>query len=330
MRGLRLFPARILPIWLVLIVAGCRSGAAKGSPENLLAEGKKALAADDLDRAQSMFRGVTERHENAPEAEEALVLLADTRRRAGEGDASRTSFESFARKYPNSPFSLQAAESEFQLGQDQFAGRMDGFLFFKADPGAGVRTMQHMQIHYKNHSLADDALVAVAQYRLSEREYDEAARTLRRLLSEYPRSEHGPWARYNLAYSLWLQNAGPVYDIRLLLQSRRAFEDFIGTTRQRGEAERFEERIAQARELIAKIDVRIAAYRYEVGRFYERTDHPVSAIYYYRLCARNLPASKPAQLARERIEALSAEHPDAARKAASALLDTGSEDGTSR
>jgi outer membrane protein assembly factor BamD (BamD/ComL family) len=181
---------------------------------------------------------------------------------------------------------------------------MPGFLFFGADRGYGTRVLDHMQVHFRNYSMADDALVAVADYYVDDKDYEGATDTLRRLLAEYPRSEHMLWARFQFARTLWLQNQGALYDERLLIQSKRGFEDYVGTARLMGEAERQAAQIETAEQMIVRINERMAEKEYRIGRFYERTKAPRSAIYYYRHCMRSYPDTFYAGESRKRIGAL--------------------------
>jgi tetratricopeptide (TPR) repeat protein len=188
---------------------------------------------------------------------------------------------------------------------------MPGFLFFGADKGYGARILDHMQVHFRNHSLADDALKRVADYRLAEKDYVEAAETLRRLLAQYPRGEYMLWARFQLARSLWLLNQGPLYDERLLLQSRRGFEDYVGTARLMGETERQAQEIAAAQDYVVRINERLAEKEYLIARFYERTRAPRAALYYYRHCVRTYPDTVYGKRCQERVGEIEAENAEA-------------------
>jgi outer membrane protein assembly factor BamD (BamD/ComL family) len=294
----------LLPFWLALSLGGCRAAIAKGPPDQLLARGKQFLEAKDYRRAEPQFRGVQQRHPESDEAEEAQFLLAETRRHRRKGQTAFESYKKFVERYPNSRFSVGAAVGEYRLGMDHLEGRIPGFLFFKSPRSYGVRILAHMQIHFRNHSLADDALVKVANWHLKKKEYEQAAVVLRRLLSEYPRSPNMLWARYQFGRTLWLQNQGALYDERLLRQSRRAFEDFIGTARLTGQAQRLAKRVDAAQRMIKRIDDRIARKGYETGRFYERRRHPSSAVYYYEHVRKSYPGSKYATESEKRLKKL--------------------------
>lgn len=279
---------RLGAVLLLSLAAACAS-LPQGEAPALLAEGKTLYGKDDWNGAKRYAEAILKRHPDSDEAEEALFLTAECERKLKEGTKSFETYKKFVDKYPNSRFSVGVAVGEYELGMAYLKGEMPGFLFFGADAGYGTRVLDHMQIHFRNHSLADDALVKEAEYFLKEREYEEASTTLKRLLAEYPRSENMLWGRFQLSRSLWLQNQGPLYDERLLLQSRRGFEDYIGTARLLGEADRQQAQIQTAEEMVGKINERLAEKEYLIGRFYERTKAPKSALYYYRHCVLTYP-----------------------------------------
>jgi len=290
----------LLPIWLVVLTTGCRAFYT-GEPDELLAKGKEKREAKKYGDAIKYFRGVDEKHAESPQAEEALYLLADTRRLNRKGQSSYQTYRRFVERYPNSRYSVAVAEGEFQLGLDHFEGRIPGFWFFGPDEKLGVTLLEHMQLHFPNHSLADDALVRVAEWQIEEKEYNDATDVLRRLLSTYPRSPHRFWARYHLARTLWLRNAGTLYDEQLLIRSRRAFEDYVATAKLAGVEDEQAERVTEAQKMIGRIDERRSEREYENGRFYERTGYPQSALVHYHSCVKHWPDTPAAKRSRARI-----------------------------
>jgi outer membrane protein assembly factor BamD (BamD/ComL family) len=296
---------------VLALLAAC-SSLPKGEPSALLPEAKALYAKGDVGNARRYAESVVKGHPESEEAEEALFLLAECRRKLEQGTRAFENYKTFVDKYPNSRFAVGIAAGEYELGMAYLRDEMPGFLFFGADAAFGTRILDHMQIHFRNHSLADDALVHVADFFMRDADYEQATDALKRLLAEYPRSEHTLWARFQFARTLWLQNQGPLYDERVLLQSRRAFEDYVGTARLLGEAERQKEQIESAEQMIVRINERLAEKEYLIGRFYERTKAKTSALYYYRHCVRTYPGTEFAATCARRageIEAAAAPAP---------------------
>ncbi len=293
----------LLPIWLIALCVGCRS-TYSGPSEELLAKGKAAKEAKKYPDATRYFLGIDRDHVETAEHEEGLFHLADTRRLRGKGQSSFQTYRRFVEKYPNSRFSVAVAEGEFQLAMDHLEGRISGFLFFGSDQRLGVTIMEHLQLHFPNHSLADDALVRAADFELKAENYDNTIELLQRLLSDYPRRQHRFWARYQLARTLWLTNEGAVYDDLVLQKSKRAFEDFVATVKAAGVENEHAEHVAAAQAMMLRIDERRAEREYANGRFYERIGRPMSARVHYETCVSAFPTSQAAEKSKNRMQRL--------------------------
>ncbi len=294
----------ILPLWLAFLAPGCQLALPKGTPEELIAGARRHFEAKEWKEASRYSEAVRRNHEASDEAEEATFLYADSSRRLLKGQRSFSAYQKLAERWPTTRFSVEAAVTQFDLGVDHLDGKFPGVLFFGRNRAFGVRILEHMQVHYRNHSLADDALMRVSDWHLAHGDHDAATEVLRRLLANYPRSTFTMRARFQLARSLWLQCQGADYDERLLLQARRGFEDFIATAQQQGLAESLGEQIEASRRLVAAIVETLSEKHYRIGRFYERTGHPGSAIRYYEQTVVRYAGTKGAADAEERLRRL--------------------------
>ncbi len=298
--------ARFLPIWFAALLAACGT-APKEPPDRLLALGKGLAADKRWNRARLHFDALVKRHPAAVEVEEAQFLIAEMRRFAQQGASAFDAYKRFIERYPTSRFSVAAAEAEFALGVEYLEGQMPGFLFFPPDRGQGIKILSHMQVNFRNHSLADDALVRSGDYLMGNGDSKEAAESYRRLLAEYPRSEYGIGARRSLAMALWRLSEGAAYDERSILQAARAFQDYVEVVRLRNaEAEMESGRVAEAEARIQEIRERLAEKQVFIARLYERRNQPRSAAFYYEYCVRQYPDTEHARLAAESLSRLGA------------------------
>ena len=229
---------------------------------------------------------------------------AETKRLQRYGGSAFSGYKDFALRYPNSGWSVAAAEGQYKLGIAYFEKDLWGFLFFKPDPTVGGRVMEHMQVHYRNHALADDALMVTGDFFMTRKEWQDAQTFYQRLLSQYPRSKFVLRARFQYARALWRMSEGPDYDERILLDARRGFKDFIAAVRAEEQVEDLEKQIASAEQVIAQIQERLARKQYRIGKFYERTDRPGAALFYYRYCLTEYPDSEYAKNCAERADEL--------------------------
>jgi len=297
------FARRTVPFWLPLLLLACKA-VPNLPPDELLTGGKQLREEKKYARASEYFYAIKRRHPESLEDEEASYLLADTKRLERYGGSSFKAYEDFATRYPNSRFSVAAAEGEYRLGQAYFERDLWGILFFKPDPAVGARVMEHMQVNYRNHELADDALLMAGDYFAGKRKWEDGLVFYRRLLQEYPRSRHVLRARFQLARSQWEMSEGADYDERLLYDARRGFHDFVASVRVEGKQEELAPQIESAESAIAAIDERMAKKLYRIGRFYERTKHPGSALWYYNHCLTRYPDSESAKDCARRAEVL--------------------------
>jgi outer membrane protein assembly factor BamD (BamD/ComL family) len=286
---------------LALALFAC-SSVPKAEPATLLAEGKRLREAGEGKQAAKYFKAVEGQHPEADEVEEALFLRAETQRELRNPQRAFEAYQKFVERYPHSRFSIGVATGEYDLGTALLEGKFPGFFIFRTDPSYGVQVLGHLHVHFRNHSLADDALMRIADFHIEEKEYEEAVDALRTLLQQYPRSPFVLRARFVLARSFWLQSAGPDYDERTLEHARRTFEDFLGTVRL--QKENLPEKIEAAQEMIRTINERLAEKHYRIGRFYERTEHPRSARYHYEFCVRSFPGAAFAERSSKRLEAM--------------------------
>ncbi|MEM8884871.1 MAG: outer membrane protein assembly factor BamD [Planctomycetota bacterium] len=298
-RNLALF----LPIWLIALTA-CVSPVPNEPPDRLIERGKDALEEGKYKRAGEVFIAIKQRHPESLEDEEASFLLAESKRLERYGGASFKAYQDFATRYPNSRYAVAAAEGEYKLGNAYFDKTLRGVLFFKPDPLVGARVLGHMQITFRNHSLADDALMDIGDYFVKDRSWQKAATAFQKLLQEYPRSSHVLRARFQYARTLFEMNQGPDYDERLLLDARRSFRDFVNAVRADGMEVELEEKIQSAGEYQVKIMERLGRKQYRIGRFYERTRNPGAALFYYNFLLTTYPDSKAAKDAARRAKIL--------------------------
>jgi outer membrane protein assembly factor BamD (BamD/ComL family) len=288
---------------LALALAAC-SSVPKAAPATLLAEGKRLREAGEGKRAAKYFKAVEGQHPEADEVEEAIFLRAETQREMRNPQRAFEAYQKFVEKYPHSRFSIGVATGEYDLGTSLLEGKFPGFFIFRTSPSYGVQVLEHLHMHFRNHSLADDALMRIADFHVEEKEYEEAVEALRTLLQQYPRSTFVLRARFQLARAFWLQSDGPDYDERTLEHARRTFEDFIGTVRRQKKEEELAEKVEAAQQMIRTIHERLAEKHYRIGRFYERTEHPRSAQYHYEFCVRSFPGAAFAERSSRRLAAM--------------------------
>ena len=122
--------ARILPVWLCVGLFACQTASTKGPPDELLASGENAYQAKNYKLAAKYFSAIRLKHPESPEDEKASFLFAESNRLLRSGSPSFKAYKDFAKRYPNSRYSVAVAEGEYKLGVAYFEKTLSGFLFF--------------------------------------------------------------------------------------------------------------------------------------------------------------------------------------------------------
>ncbi len=277
---------------MLLFAAGCR-GVPDGTPDQLLRRGNELMAEKRHKDARRHYDAIVKRYPSAPELEEAMLRIAEARRFRREGSSSFEAYKRFVERYPTSRLGLEAAQGEYELGVEYLGGKMGGFFLFGKDESRGVLVLEHMQTHFPNYSLADDALLHVGDWQLKQRDYADAAKTYRRLLGEYPRSVYQLKVRFQLARAIWLRSEGADYDERILFEAKRAFASFEAAAKRVPDGGTlYTDQIAHAQKRVQDVHERLAEKQLIIARFYDRRSASESALIYYRYCAQKYADTK--------------------------------------
>ena len=167
---------------------------------------------------------------------------------------------------------------------------MLGFLWLTAYP-EGVEILQRIAEQAPGSAIAERALMRVADYYYSDRQWDKSAQAYDQYLELFGKSNSAPYASLQAARATFGQFRGIQYDETPLLEAQQRFTTF---------AERFPR--AAERNNVRNITESIVNYRAEMtldtARYYMRTSHPQAAAFYFRLVIRRFPDTPAADEAR--------------------------------
>ncbi len=125
----------------------------------------------------------------------------------------------FEQVYKNYPKSSYAPKALYNIGN--LYNSLYTRSFLDKDLAAGVDAFQMLQQHYKNNTLADDALFKIAEiYRTKKGDTETALRFYKLILENYPNSNSAPMAKIwvkKLGGSITLKQPTPVKKIAAVL-----------------------------------------------------------------------------------------------------------------
>jgi outer membrane protein assembly factor BamD len=203
-------------------------------------------------------------------------------------------------KYPTYGGYMGVVELEFQVAQSLMEGRRNR-LFWGKLPGFKDRSAARdyfskvvERVPYS--ALAPEALLNVARLSLRMREPDAAIEALERLVDEYAGSPVAPDALLLLAKVYRERVPGPSYDQKMTREAMNSYQEFLVLFPDSPSAERAEEGLAEATDLLA-------AGKVDMGDFYyDARQNPHGAEPYYEEASQLAPKDSPtAQRARKRL-----------------------------
>jgi outer membrane protein assembly factor BamD (BamD/ComL family) len=127
------------------------------------------------------------------------------------------------------------------------------------------------------------------------------------MLREYPRSRYHQFALGRTAESALASFGGVQYDEAALVEAQERYGDY----RLRYPAAADREGVGLILDSIREMR---AEKEFSIGEYYERTEHPGSAIFYYRQVCEGFPETVAAGRATARLELLGALEPVAAAR----------------
>jgi outer membrane protein assembly factor BamD (BamD/ComL family) len=155
--------------------------------------------------------------------------------------------------------------------------------------------MREFASSFPNSSKADDALAAVANYRFSRREYEDAVVFYQRLARNYPDSEWADLAAFRRAECWRLDTRGGGYEERALLRAAAEYRRYLGE-RPHGSF------LKQAQEEMTWVDEQIAISEIKIARLYLQRNQDVGAQIHFANVALAYPRTTSADEARHELE----------------------------
>ncbi len=300
-----------------------------GTPQGDYQIAEALYRAEDYPKAERAFEEVADKHKKDPEIhEKALFMRAESQFQQGHYTGARDSYGELLKTYPGSPHLSAAVQRLFVIADgwlddaraDVRRGHTSSFphRFFQFDPehkplfdidGHAIKELSNIRERDPNGPLADDTLMMTAGYHYSMGDYRDADTYYDQLIHNYPRSEYQPQAHVLSAEAKLQAYKGASYEGRQLEEAKRILQAALNQYPNELEAER--QRIYQKLDAIRQEQ---AKSQFEIGEWYRRMGHPLSARVYYQyvVSQKDFAGTKWAERAGERLAELGSDAPVAA------------------
>jgi outer membrane protein assembly factor BamD (BamD/ComL family) len=279
-----------------------------GSPEARLAHARRALAADQTQRAEHLATEWIDRNPDHPLLPEAYLVRGDALMAQREFYQALFDYEYVARTFAGSEAFVRALEREYEIAV-LFAGglrrKLWGMRVIRAEKEA-EELLIRIQERLPGSQLAERAGMTLADYYFAKRDMSLAAEMYEIFIENFPRSDQVRKARKRLIFAHFASFKGPEFDAAGLYEARSQL-----LTLQAVDPIAAQEIGADA--LMTRIDASEANKMLETARWYIATKDIIAAEMTIRRLIRRYPQSVAAGKGIEIVRGFETRLPDAVR-----------------
>lgn len=229
------------------------------------------------------------------------LLIAKAEAQIGRRDyvKAHETLQAFLNEFGGMSLTEEALRNEFVIAETFLGGEKRKVLGIRMLSGIELafEILDDITFDYPESRYALLALKTKADYFYREGDFALAELEYARLLEQFPRSRYHRYALRATAESALASHGGLEFDEAPLIEAEERYREYRGSYPAAAEAEGVTTVLVGIRE-------QRAAKEYDVGQYYEKTDHLSSAIFYYRSVADNWPDTVAATKARGRLELL--------------------------
>jgi len=234
------------------------------------------------------------------------VLIAKAEALVGKRayDKAHVTLQTFLGEFAGLAATSDALRLEFTVAEAYLSGakrKVWGILRLSGEDVAfGI--LDEISTDYPDSEFAELAVKTKGDYLFRKGEHALAELEYARVLRDHPQSRYHQYSLRRTAESALASFAGVDYDESGLIEAEERYRDY----RARYAATSDHEGVGTMLEGIQELR---AEKEFSTGRYYERTDHLSSAVYYYRLVRDDWPGTIAADKATSRLELLGAMEP---------------------
>ncbi len=237
---------------------------------------------------------------------ESLILKAEALIAQRKHEKAHEVLQTFLAQFSGMRLTAEALRLEFEIAENFLKGdKRKGFMLFRVSAvELAYEILDEIATDHPDSRLAElahkvkgDHLFLVGEHALAEIEYAQ-------ILRDYPQSRYYEFAMSRTAQAALASFGGVEYDEAALIEAEERYNDYRVRYPASARRDGVDLILQSVVELQAEKDYGIAAY-------YERSDHPGAAIFYYRSVRDNWSDTVAAAKATARLELLGVIEPAA-------------------
>ncbi|AMV36710.1 outer membrane protein assembly factor BamD [Planctomyces sp. SH-PL62] len=269
--------------------------------------------AGDLAAAEAAFAKIAKARKESPWGEKAQFYLAETQFKRKKYVAAHESFERLASDYPGTQRMDDLVSREYEIAQIWMAQsdpkakaeqKLPWYSHFNGQQplidtrGMGLKALEHVRHHAPDGPLADDAVMQIAGYHMTNADYESAAIYYDEMITTHPKSPFLHEAHMAAIDARVKGYLGPDYDGEGLEQARDLVRKTMQTFPDKPEGQ---EGLYHTLDLINDQE---AERTYNVGAYYKKIGKVASAEYYFGKIPQRWPESPWAVKAKSDLASL--------------------------
>ena len=268
--------------------------------EGVTPEEQIAYSASAQSDSIKAYRQFIKKNPASPLAMSAQFRIGQLYEAAGNPSRAFDAYQTLVTKYPDTPDFEKAVASQVVIANAYLGGKKVKLLGLAIIPGTD-RAEEMFASIVQNAPFSKNA--PIAQFNLGvtyERQgrVKDAAAAYRQVLDRYPTSSIADDALYQIGYIyMKIGDSGKSEDLSSVIEAKNSFEDFL--LQYPGS-----EKVAQARENMARLGGTEANDLLAIAKFYDRYKNYRSAAIYYNDVSRRSPGTEEAKVASERVQEL--------------------------
>jgi len=260
---------------------------------------RRRVEARQYDEAVADAEAALKKHAGDESArEEILLWIGEAEMGRGNYYEAYERFEKLLGDYPDGRYRERALAREYDVADRFLKGAKRtamGLLRVSAKDEA-VKMLEGIADHAPNISLAQKALLRIADYYYAEKKFSDAVGAYDRCLKLFPKGPQAGHAMLRAARASLALYTDVRYDVSPLKDARQRFRDYQQSFPAEARQQRVEETLATIRLLLAE-------KLYAIGRYYETTrpspERRRAAAYYYQQTIQEYPSTIWAERARQ-------------------------------
>ena len=238
-------------------------------------------------------------HTSSPACEEAMNLGGQASMERGRYWESYKWYERQIAAYPNGAFFPRALDREYKIGEAFMEGRKRRTMKFMklSARDEGIDILMRIVAHAPGTAISERAMLRIADYHYDRQEYLEAVEAYDQFMRNNRQSSRIPYAMLRAAKGTILMYRGVEFDSAPLLDATVRFQVFAQAFPRLAKKE-------NVRGVLEEIHLQMAHKLYHTGEFYERTNHPTAARFYFRQVTEKYPGTSWADSSQDRLDIL--------------------------